>query len=386
MSSLHKTEEFPAKNGLSSTKAREICSQRIFEKIYIEMKSSGLMQNEIYKTQKLLPIEALSLYNFSIKDLEMLTIVRLFDNKTFSHSIDTCLTARKKIDRSLEGGFSFFDVIRAEEVSIEQFMRACLFHDIGKIIIPHFLLNSNYTDENWAQAFSHMPKWRMRWIIMKHKLAVPKKLLDDPESLMEFIIKKRIRAVKFVPISLLFSKKQIRDLNTDGFHDGMSFLKIIQAHEKESSKILEFMGYATEAKIAGAHHNYEKESKLKQNGKPNYIIKKSNLSADILHLADIQEAMKSNRPYLTQRPIFRTLAFMVDNAEKGLVDCRIVYIWIKDELEKIDKKYIESVMKCDENYSDYENLKDRKEELIIIRKFISVAKKILEKSPIPILK
>lgn len=373
-------------NGNASTKAREICRQGIFENAYIQLKESGLMKFEVSKTEKCHNCGIDFPFPFSRKDFEMLTILRLFDERTFDHSIDTHHTAKKKALRKLEGGFSFLDVIRSEGVSGEQFERSCLFHDIGKIIIPNFLLDSHYTDENWAQAFSQMPKWRKRWIIAKNKLPIPKDLLDDPEALMEHMIRKRIRGVKFVPIKMLFSKKQLRDLSLRGLYDGMSLLEIIQRHEKESGKILEFMGYPTEAKIAGSHHNYEKENKNHFNGNPKYVLKEGNFSADVLHLADIQEALKSNRPYLSQRPMLRTLAFMIDDAKKGLVDCRITYLWVKDELDRIAAEYLDSVTKSDPDDPDYENLKDRKEEFEIIQKFLSEIKPMMDSSPLPVFK
>lgn len=340
------------------------------------------MRCEVAKTEKKQEEIIKELFCLSRKDLEMLTILRLFDKRTFDHSIDTHYTAKKKITRKLEEGFSFFDLIRSENVSEEQFERACLFHDIGKISIPNFLLDSHYTDENWAQAFANMPRWRIHWTIMKNNLDIPKDLLDDPESLMEHILKKRIRAVKFVPIRMLFSKKQIRDLDHRGFFDGLSLLNIIQTHEKESEKILEFMGYPTEARIAGSHHNYAAtEGSHKNDGSPSYLMKEGGFAADIVHLADIQEALKSNRPYLSQRPMLRTLAFMIDDAKKGLVDVRITYLWVKDEFEKIDENYLNCVRKCTENDTSHENLRDRKEELELIESFILDAKEIYESSP-----
>lgn len=370
---LNKNSEDFCKNTADSfngVHSREICRCGSFESAFMELRALGLLEKEIALTEKIFKDEINKLYPLSKKDLEMLTIIRLFDNKTFIHSIETFVFANKKIERPLEGGITFSELIKNDGLTIEQFQRSCLFHDIGKIVIPKFLLDSHYTDENWAQAFVQLSKRKAHSLIRKHRINIPKNLLDDPGALMEYMIRNRIRGARFVPIGTLFSKKQIKVLDKMGFSPEMSLIDIMQKHEKESEKILNFMGYATEAKIAGAHHNYKTANRPLPIVPAKASIQNDNIAADIIHLADIQEALRSNRPYLSQRPLLKTLAFMVDDAKRGLVSPLVTYLWIKDDLQKIDRDYLNLVMHGDENDLDLEHLRDRKKELDIITTFL----------------
>ncbi|KKU53427.1 MAG: hypothetical protein UY41_C0023G0003 [Candidatus Moranbacteria bacterium GW2011_GWE1_49_15] len=359
-------------------RAREICRRGNFEKSYVELRQLGLLDKEVAVTEKLFKEELGKLYPLSRKDLEMLSVIRLFDSKTFYHSVETYATAKKKIARPLESGSTFLDMLKNEGVSPEQFWRACLFHDIGKVVIPKFLLNSNYTDENWAQAFIQLSKRKAFSLMKKYAINIAPALLDDPETLMEHMIRNRIRGARFVPIKTLFSKKQIKLLESRGFSSNMSLIDIMQKHEKESEKILDFMGYPVEAKIAGSHHNYEIANKNIKKRTCTCSIADKNLASDIIHLADIQEALRSNRPYLAQRPVLKTLAFMVDDARRGLVNCFVAYLWIKDDMQKIDSGYLDLVLHHSEDDPEHGHLKDRKIELNTIQEFLAETEKWLK--------
>ena len=355
----------------SNVHAREICRRGSFERAYVTLKDLGLLDREVAITQKLFKEDILRLYPLSPKDLEILTIMRLFDSKTLLHSIETYVTAKKKVERPLESGSTFLDMLTREGILPEQFWRACLFHDIGKVVIPKFLLNSNYTDENWAQAFIQLSKRKAFSLMKKYAINIPHELMDDPETLMEHMIRNRIRGARFVPIKTLFSKKQIKLLESKKFSANMSLIDIMQKHEKESEKILDFMGYPVEAKIAGLHHNYQVANLNIKKNICSCSVNDKNLASDIIHLADIQEALRSNRPYLSQRPVLKTLAFMVDDAKRGLVNCFVTYLWIKDDMQKIDSKYLDIVLNHSEDDPEYGHLRDRKIELHTIQEFLT---------------
>ncbi|EKE15699.1 MAG: hypothetical protein ACD_11C00110G0007 [uncultured bacterium] len=351
---------------LNENKAREICQQGNFQKIISDLNNYGLFDIEIYRVKSLYKDEFSQIHFLNRVDLELLTILELFDRRTFVHSLNTFFAIKKKIDRPLEDGSTFSKKLIEEKINPTKFLRATLFHDIGKITIPKFLLNSHFTDEHWAQAFIQLSPEERRNILKKHSVHLPAQIENEPEEIIKYFLINRIRGAKFVPIKTLFSEEQIKKLCKRNISPNDSLIEIVKSHEEYSEIILAISGYPEEAYLAGNHHNY----KFDKNTAKNISSKmNSTIAPDLIHLADIQNALESNRPYHPREPKIKILAFMMDDAKKGTIDICTTCLWIKDELKKINSKKIKRILNHDEIDPNFYFLKERKKELLSIYNF-----------------
>ncbi len=362
----------------SEKMARKICEQGDFQKILIDLNKKHLFEKEIHRVKSQYH-EKLSRIDFLNRiDWELLTILELFDIRTFDHSLDTLFTMMKKIERPLENGLTFLDMLSQEKIDLVRFFRATLFHDIGKIAVPKFLLNSHFTDQHWAQAFIQLPRSEKKSIIKKYRLPIPEELRCNPEAVMEFLLQNRIRAAKFVPVKRIFSKEQLKELEKRNMPTDASLVEIMEIHEEESERILSISGYPVEAYLAGNHHNYRlnenpaKKSARKENS-PTDIV--GTIASDLIHLADIRSALRNERPYHSQKPRIKVMAFMMDDAERGVVDEYITYLWIKDNMQKLDKEDLNMVMHHNESHPDFEYLENIREMFEEVKLFLKKVSK-----------
>lgn len=168
----------------------------------------------------------------------MLTALELFDKGTFEHSVETYHIARNKIEKVLDGQVIIAKLIEQEGVLLEQFYRACLFHDIGKIEIPNFLINNKLTDGDWMDILCRMVceehnEELSRAVIKKTGLSLG--ALSDEQHLRAVFAEKLLRAVKLVPVKEALTGEEIEELKARGFSPDMSLSKILEAHEEASS-------------------------------------------------------------------------------------------------------------------------------------------------------
>ena len=305
----------------------------------------------------------------TLEDWRILTAIELFNEKTFRHSIGTYAVARKKIEERL---VELGQEIIHEGVELKQFYRSCLFHDIGKLAIPEFILNNTTTDDEWVYYFTEFSEDEQDQILVENKIIVPDAIRNDLEKLTDFFADNRIRAVKFIPIKAILNKDQIEALEKQGFSPEDSLGEIMRIHEKKSEEILLKLGYVVESLLAGNHHNYNhKDRKLGE--KPVSLSTmhiSGEISANILHLADIQQALNGDRSYHHKQPMLRIMAFLVDDAENEIIDPTIAARWINDELKKMDPAYLYEIRNMKANHQHHNYLQKRNAELQIIDDFL----------------
>jgi HD-GYP domain-containing protein (c-di-GMP phosphodiesterase class II) len=288
---LSESDDVENEEKAGELRAREIAESGNYTKISETLSSEGLLDDQIKRVQEVVggDIEFLTQ-----KDWEMLTVLELFDVVTFEHCLKTHEIAKDKIERVLDDDVVIADFIRSEVINIEKFYRACLLHDIGKVEIPKPILNKVF-HEDW----------------------------DSP-------------AVD------VLDEADIENVRAMGFDVGRSSNEIMKHHERSSEKILSDVGLRVEAILVGQHHNYEGKSsdELKMPLATSALCISLNL-ADIMHLADVQQAMEQERPYKQREAKINVLAVLVSHAKQGLVDKYITYLWVKDELKDVTDEEID---------------------------------------------
>ena len=362
-------------------------------KIINTLKSSEInpyFQEEIDKTKKQHGERLSSATFLDDMDWKILTGIKLFNKETFEHSIGTYLIARNTIENDLP---ELAVEIQNEGVTLEQFYRACLFHDIGKMAIPEFILNSKVTDEMWVTGFMMLPesidkvdkeivaefkdqqeaqayadKNCQDDILVARGLTPPDAIRADHKALSEYFEENRIRAVEFVPIRGMLTVDQAQKLNEGGIDTQLSLKEIMQLHEKKSEETLKKLGFVIEAFLAGNHHNYKARNK-RLGEKP---ISLSSLHiATIIHLADIEQALSVDRTYHHKQPALKIMAILVDDAESETMDPALTARWIRKRLAKMSPAYLDEVRAMKNEKQTVEYRRNRKNELETIENFLN---------------
>ena len=302
-------------------------------------------------------------------DWKILTGLKIFNESTLEHSIGTYLVIKEKIEERLK---DLGQEIVHEGVQFEQLYRACLLHDIGKMAIPEFILDSKTTDEDWVRCFMMLDENEQDDILVKNKTIVPDAIRDDVDEMINFFEKNRIRAVKFVPVKAILNEKQIKMLENLGMNSNDPLRTIMQIHEEKSEEILNSLGYVIESMLAGNHHNYKHVSK-KLGEKPSSLSAihiSTEIASNILHLGDVQQALNGDRAYHHKQPMLRILAFLIDDAENGTIDPEITAKWIADELKKMSPQYLSEIRSKNASHQDAKYIQERHDELLDIENFI----------------
>ncbi|MEK7555719.1 MAG: HD domain-containing protein [Patescibacteria group bacterium] len=321
--------------------ARLIAQGGDYKAIDRELEKSRLFDEQIKRVKEQAFIGFLTPENW-----KMLTALELFDKGTFEHSVETYHIARNKIEKVLDGQVIIAKLIEQEGVLLEQFYRACLFHDIGKIEIPNFLINNKLTDGDWMDILCRMVceehnEELSRAVIKKTGLSLG--ALSDEQHLRAVFAEKLLRAVKLVPVKEALTGEEIEELKARGFSPDMSLSKILEAHEEASERILREAQFDIEGKLVGQHHNY-KGKKIDEMEVP---VATSSLCisvslADVMHLADVQQALQQHRSYKTKQSKICMLATLAHQAELGYVSEYIAYLWINDEMKDISPEELQS--------------------------------------------
>ncbi|MCR4330734.1 MAG: HD domain-containing protein [Patescibacteria group bacterium] len=321
--------------------ARALAQEGNYKAITNELEKSGLFDEQIKRVQEQVFVGFLTPENW-----KMLTTLELFDKSTFEHSVDTYHIARNKIEKVLDDQVIIAKLIEQEGVTLEQFYRACLFHDIGKVEIPNFLINNRLTDRDWVDILCRMVcdehNEELSRAVMK-KTGLSSGALSDEAHLRAVLAEKHIRAVKLVPIKEALTGEEIAELEARGFSSDMSLGKILEAHEEASERILREAQFDIEGKLVGQHHNY-KGKKIDEMEIP---IATSSLCisaslADVMHLADVQQALEQIRSYKTKQSKIQVLATLAHQAQLGYVSEYITYLWVSDEMKNVSSQELAS--------------------------------------------
>ena len=310
--------------------AQELVRDTDFEEAYKNLHNEGLLEAQVQVTKEIYE-DALSDAEFlTEKDWERITILNLYSKELAIHSIETYRLVRSKIENISLGEETMLEVIEREGVSLDEFYRACILHDIGKTAIPKSVLNYSFGEGDWSALFWIACKDSMKTWVQQHLGT------DEEVNLEEFSIFKTIsdyqkNPVANIPVQSFLPEDELDKLETRGISTNLTLRQILELHENASQKILEDEGLHTEAAIAGQHHNYEqKEYQFPISSQTLGIM--ADLS-DLLRLADEEQALLSKRPY--KEPFSKAAAYeiLTKDAKSGAINKELTALWIQDELK-----------------------------------------------------
>ncbi|MFA5841714.1 MAG: hypothetical protein WC835_01980 [Candidatus Paceibacterota bacterium] len=325
--------------------ARSIAENGRYEGIIGELLSKGLLEGCVKRTQAEFSarIEA-SGFAPASKDWEMLTVMRLFHHDTAEHCVRTFEILSYKIHETLIGPsgtpVNLSDNIVAEGVSIPEFLRAALLHDVGKIVIPRSVLDNPISNTKWWDILGaevHLSGHEAEAV-----RAHISELSGSPFNLATYredLSARGVRPIQVCPVGAVLSMDELDDLAKRGFSAESTISEIMTAHEEESRRILETHGLLAEAKLAGMHHNYSRKplgGEILSVGALQVGADVVGISmADIIHLADVTDALLNPRSYKKEGvPLPKVLSVLVEHANSGKVSREMTYMWIKSELAK----------------------------------------------------
>lgn len=329
---------------LKEKRARDIANGGVFENIIEDLFNEKLLEGCVERTKEEFSSRIKNAhFEAKDKDWEILTAIRLFHLDTVEHCVRTLEILSHKIHETLirpDGGSVNLDAnIIAENITIDEFLRAALLHDVGKIIVPRSILDNPLSNTNWWQVLSLAinTEGEDADLIRKHitelsgvpfNIDTYRKDLDSHE----------VRPIQVCPVDVILSAEDISDLSKRGFTKENTILEIIMAHEEESRRILEANGFPVEARLASMHHNYLHKDISAQSSSVEALRVGADVvgisMADIIHLADVTDALVSSRSYKGPMPISKVLTVLIQHANSGKVGKEMTYMWIKSELSK----------------------------------------------------
>ncbi len=340
MFNFNKLFETPNKNEDLEERARVIASGGNYREIVEKLKDEDLLEAEIARVRTEYQEDLSDIDFLTDKDMEIFTVIELYDKELAHHSIETYRIAKEKISKRLDYGIVLTDLMKQEGVSRSEFLRACFLHDVGKVEIPSFILNNKVSIDEMNVILSNIVfKNKDQDVIDKINQIAGADISDlkDEEALIKILRKSNLRSVHFVPAKEILRPDEQTKLVERGFDLNMSIIDIIKHHEEYSKNILEQADLKIESELAGSHHNYHGQ------GSP-YPISVDSLTissdlAELITLSDIEEALTASRTYNQSgfsKP--KALSIIMEEVDNGLIkDPKIAYLWVNDEIKMLEE-------------------------------------------------
>lgn len=313
-----------------------------FTHIVETLRNSGLLESQIDRVKRLF-IEELGDFGERLENdvWEMLTVLELFDPETARHCVNTYHIAKHKVEEPLFNGMVLAKSFKEEGVTTGTFYVSCLLHDIGKIEVPHSVVVNRVSDEECASLLIQerdavlIPA--LRAYLNNPSYTLPDSI-DSTDSLLTYLYESlHIRPKEITPIHILLgdlTSEQRDVIEKQLTHCGNTLndtlLHIMHTHDRYSREILQQSGRTIEATLAGSHHKNRERTYTITIG----TIQVSVDLADIIHLADVEQAMTSMRHYKSEHTPLQALKMLAIHAKQGAVDAYISYLWIADTLQK----------------------------------------------------
>ncbi len=350
----------------SSARARIIAASGDYREIESQLTSENLLADEMLRVKAEYQEFLQSIEFLTEQDLKIFTILELYDKDLALHSLETYRIAKEKIEKELDFNVKIIDLIAKENVTPEQFFRACLLHDIGKVEIPNFILNNPIHNKEMEMLLRDL-------VVDKEDSQVINKLsevsgtflnIHDEEELENFLSEHNLRSVHFVPVKYILTPEEQAILEKQNFDLNSSLMDIIKIHEQKSQNILEEAGLITESMLAGSHHNYHGK------GSPYpFSVEALSLSVDmaeLIRIADMTEALTASRSYNKKGfSLPRVLKIILEEVRVGRIKPEMAYLWINDDLKMLENQ-AENVY----SPSDLEDIQIVKNQLAEIRQTI----------------
>ncbi len=359
--------------------ARSIARKGNYEEIVKNLENQDLLFEQMNRLQQeyesILNIDQANFLfqedEHSLEIWKALTVLELYDECTFKHSLHTYLIAKSKIESPMLINGQVVDlkkmIVDEGVVDLNQFYKACLLHDIGKIEVPHFLIASEIKNSEWSELLLDFdeknnqgnPHKLLNKMLTDNGITLPAKIKNYPEItkeqreekkglLIKFITENYLRCMLYVPVSAafnnqllglnVFTPQNMQELKKRGYSQDSSLFEIIKPHEKNSKIILENLNLHKEADLVGAHHDYDGLYSTRYEQYPLTIssFALSERTSELLRLADMHEAIHNeHRSYSDSQSRIDCLITLAKSIDKKKIHPLIAYIWLTDELQKI---------------------------------------------------
>ncbi|MCR4286034.1 MAG: HD domain-containing protein [Candidatus Kaiserbacteria bacterium] len=306
------------------------------------LNQSGMLNHEMARVRNLFG-ERLGEFGNELDDdiWEMLTILELFDDETAEHCVETYRIAKDKVERTLSTGFVLADFFKEEGVDVNTFYRACLLHDIGKVEVPYLVVINKISDPDCARLLFEHKDDVLIPSLKKHlndEMFVLPENINSGDALLKYLHDTlTVRPQTLAPVRLLLgemtpSEKQEveRQLAHCVCTLDDSLITVMRPHDGFSERILASGGRKIEGVLASSHHeNHGNEYKI--------TVGALQISVDlahIIHLADVENAIRSMRHYKEGQTPLMALKILAIHSQQKLVASFITYIWIADELHR----------------------------------------------------
>jgi len=164
---------------------------------------------------------------------------------------------------------------------------------------------------------------------LKTKLGIENHVEYTHEELLEKLTESEMRSKDIVPIKKGLSDYELFCLEEQWHLSGdKSLMEILDQHAQFSEEILVEQGYKATGKLVGQHHHKNNHGIYLPTFKD--LPNNSDL-ADILHLADAEQALQSKRHYKEAFSELDTILSLKEEAERGGVGKAITFFWLRDK-------------------------------------------------------
>lgn len=341
-----------SKDESAFSRAEEIAGEGKYEDIITQLRAAGVFSACVERTRNMYG-DRINRSHFVMteRDFEMLAVLHLYDTDTALHSIRTLELADQIITRAFAlpfgGKLVFGDLLADAGVSSDQFLRAALFHDIGKVIIPREILRNAFDDEEVL-------------IKMFREENLGTESGRVKKVILHALHENGIRPIDLVPLKEIFTGEKYTELLCDlerrGFSGVATFKDVIRLHEPESKRILYSSGHKTEGELAGTHHNYRKEA----HSHFMRTVYDTVAVADLIRIADITDALQNARWYKRPLSELEVLFILAHDADRGKINRFAAYLWINSRYKEIQEREEEAL----------EPAPEKKEEGLFILSFL----------------
>ncbi len=335
------------------------------EAVVNQLKEGGIYEATIKRTQERFESRITESW-MGEKEWELLSLIDLYDRGVAEHCVHTYELVKEKVTQGtfLTGPdgeqislYQHIENYADRGITVETVLRASLLHDVGKITLPHFMLENTLTYAEWKKLLEkdeHENADRAPLRIAEHIAhdegislteepdpdRVPaEELLTRTEEVMK---QAHLTAKQVLPAYQALTPAQIEELEKRSISPQLTFMQIFALHEEESEQILALSRYqfTQEAKLAGRHHNY-KNRPAQFPWAEDTLTTGTTLSEivldDIVTFADIEEALQDrSRAYLgkEERPLVNILAILIDESRHRHHSMYMCYLWVRSEFEK----------------------------------------------------
>ena len=312
--------------------ARGIIQSNDFQRSSKELEQEGILAGQVTRVMELYGDSLEGSEFLTGRDWELLTMIELYSPDLSVHSIETYLLVRSKIETIYIGSETVAQVIEKERVSLDEFYRACLLHDIGKLHIPEDILDNTLTKDDWVDyIYKELHDNPSDVVLERLGLSGDEKM--DDVNIAAILEENNLSPRSILPIRSVLAAEQIENLEERGVSANLTFKEVCDSHEISSQETLESEGLHTEALIAGQHHNYQHRP---------YVFPVSSKTvgvgadlSELLHLADVEQSLTSKRSYKSSFSHLDVLHLLIENIERESVDKGMAALWMKADISNL---------------------------------------------------